>query len=263
MDSVDLQDYRDKRNPPRKNWKPPMPHEALTNLKVRIQIDSVLVTNAKLTYSEQSGDKPGAVFFEDVKLSAGPVTNDSTMLAAGFVMKVNATAKLMGSGAVSLSVDFPMPAKNGEFSFSGLLTGFDMTKINPFVSAQVPAKIISGYVEKAVIPPVYANSHHSKGTIVLYYKDLKMDLPPQNDKKWEHMKKSVLAWAANTYVAESNPSHNGKLRQGVIYFERDPSKSIFNYLWKSLFSGIKSTVNVNTKEQKEIKKTKKQQSKKK
>jgi hypothetical protein len=259
VDGVELEDYRDKRNPPRKNWKPPMPHEALTNLKMQIRIDSVIVNGGKITYSEQTGDQPGTLFFDEVSMKAGPLTNDSAMMAQGFVLQVRGTARLMGSGAVSLSVHFPMPAKNGNFSFSGLLTGFDMTKLNPFLSAQIPAKIESGYIDKLVIPPVYANSHHSKGKLILYYHDLKADLPPQTDKKWESIKKSVLSWAANAYVASSNPSDNGKLREGVVYFERDAGKSIFNYLWKSLFSGIKSTVNVNTKEQKEIKKEAKKQ----
>jgi hypothetical protein len=261
LDGIELDDYRDKRNPPRKNWRPLMPHEALTNLKMQIRIDSVVADNTKLTYSEQTGDKPGTIFFDQVHVAAGPVSNDSVMMAAGFIMRVNGKAKLMGSGPISLAAEFPMPAKNGVFSFSGLLTGFEMTKLNPFVTGLIPAKIVSGYVDKLVIMPVHANSKNSQGKLVLYYHDLKLDLPPQTDKKWESIKKSVLAWAANTYVAESNPTQKGKLREGIIYFERDPGKSIFNYLWKSLFSGIKSTVNVNTKEQKEIKKQAKDQKK--
>ena len=261
VDGIELDDYRDKRNPPRKNWRPLMPHEALTNLKMQLRIDSVFVTNGKITYSEQTGDKPGTIFFDNVSVAAGPLSNDSVMIAAGYTMRVRGNAKLMGNGPISLNADFPMPAKNGVWSFSALLTGFEMNKLNPFVSGLLPAKIVSGYIDKMVIMPVMANSHHSRGKLILYYHDLKMDLPPQTDKKWEIMKKSVLAWAANTYVAESNPGQNGKLREGVIYVERDPTKSIFNYLWKSIFSGIKSTVNVNTKEQKEIKKQAKDQKK--
>jgi len=51
-----------------------------------------------------------------------------------------------------------------------------------------------------------------------------------------------------------NPSSNGKFRPGVIYFKRDKEKSIFNFLWKSTFSGLKSTMGINTDKQKEIKK---------
>lgn len=258
LDGVELDDYRDKRNPPRKNWRPLMPHEALTQMNMHIRIDSVFVNNGKITYSEQTGDKPGRIFFSQVDLKAGPLSNDSVMMAKGFNMQVRATAKLLGSGNMALAIEFPMPAKNGNFIFSGQLTGLDMTQLNPFISAMFPAKIISGHVDKLSIMPVYANSHHAKGKLILYYRDLKMDLPPQTDKKWESIKKSVLSWAANTYVASSNPSNNGKLREGIIYVERDASKSIFNYLWKSVFSGVKSTVNVNTKEQKEIKKQVKQ-----
>ena len=261
VDSIVLDDYRDKRNPSRKNWKPPMPHEALTNLNMQIRIDTVEVINGKLSYTEQPGDKAGTIFFDQVSVKAWPLSNDSAMMADGFTMKVQGNARLMGSGAVRLEVDFPMPARNGSFSYSARLGNFDMTQLNPFIAAQIPAKIVSGTVDRLVIPKVYANSRKAQGKLILYYHDLKMDLPPQTDKNWEHFKKSVLSFAANTYVAQSNPNQQGKLREGIIYFERDSGKSIFNYLWKSVFSGIKSTVNVNSKEQKEIKKDARQKSK--
>jgi len=38
----------------------------------------------------------------------------------------------------------------------------------------------------------------------------------------------------------------------VIYFERDQSKGFFNFLWKSVLSGLKSTMGFNSKEQKEM-----------
>jgi hypothetical protein len=47
----------------------------------------------------------------------------------------------------------------------------------------------------------------------------------------------------------------------MIYFERDTHKSIFNFLWKSIFSGIKSTIGVNKDEQKEMKKEQKESKK--
>jgi hypothetical protein len=64
----------------------------------------------------------------------------------------------------------------------------------------------------------------------------------------------VLNFAANAYVSSDNPTKKGKFTTGIIYFERDKQKSILNFLWKSVFSGLKSTMGINKEEQKAIKK---------
>jgi len=70
-------------------------------------------------------------------------------------------------------------------------------------------------------------------------------------KTWTKIKSGVLGWAGNVYVRNDNPHKNGEFTEGMIYFERDTHKSIFNFLWKSIFSGIKSTIGVNKGEQKQ------------
>jgi hypothetical protein len=51
------------------------------------------------------------------------------------------------------------------------------------------------------------------------------------------------------------------MHTGTIYFKRDKSKGIINFLWKSTLSGLKSTMGFNSKAQKEIIKHEKQQKK--
>jgi hypothetical protein len=62
-------------------------------------------------------------------------------------------------------------------------------------------------------------------------------------KKDEDGKKDNLkTFLLNTFILKKNM--DGSLpeeeRTGTISFERDKTRSIFNYWWKSLFSGIKS-----------------------
>jgi len=71
----------------------------------------------------------------------------------------------------------------------------------------------------------------------------------------------LLTEVVNLLLSDSNPNEDGKMKHGVIYFERDPSKGFFNFVWKSILSGIKSSVGVNSKTQKEIIKKAKTQKK--
>jgi hypothetical protein len=75
------------------------------------------------------------------------------------------------------------------------------------------------------------------------------------------VEQSLLTEVVNLLLSDSNPNDDGKLKHGIIYFERDESKGFFNFVWKSLLSGIKSSVGVNSKMQKEIKKQLKKQEK--
>lgn len=43
-------------------------------------------------------------------------------------------------------------------------------------------------------------------------------------------------------IKDSNLEGKKSYKEGEISFERAPKKSIFNYWWKSLFSGIKNIV---------------------
>jgi hypothetical protein len=62
----------------------------------------------------------------------------------------------------------------------------------------------------------------------------------------------LLTELVNLLIAKNNPDDGGKMRQGIIYFERDTTKGFVNFIWKSVLSGIKSSVGVNSKTQKEM-----------
>ena len=52
----------------------------------------------------------------------------------------------------------------------------------------------------------------------------------------------VKSFFANLVMINENPKPGADVREGVIDFERDPEKSTFNYWYKSILSGIKSSL---------------------
>jgi hypothetical protein len=69
----------------------------------------------------------------------------------------------------------------------------------------------------------------------LHIKVLKKD--KENNLKSKNLE-SIIADAA---IKSDNPL-KGENRTGAIDFSRDTTKSFFNFLWKSVFSGVKKTV---------------------
>ncbi|MBE0646637.1 MAG: DUF748 domain-containing protein [Bacteroidales bacterium] len=257
IDSLVLDDYRDKRVPMRPGFKPPMPQQLIRGLKTYVWIDSLEVANGKATYSEQVSNEPGTIFFNRINGLLKGFTNDSVWLAEKKVSPLTAEAYIAGSGKLQATVRFIFGDTRNRFTLSAELSRFDLTKINPMLSKLEPAEIESGMVKKMVIPKIQFNDDFSIGNLTFYYDNLSFKMFKEKNTAWDGIKTGLINFVATDFlINKSNPLPNGKLNTGVVYFQRDKHKSIINFIWKSIFSGLKSNMGFNTKEQKAIKKGK-------
>lgn len=262
IDTLILDDYRDKRVAVRPGFKPPMPQDGIRNLKTYLCIDTVLLKGGKASYAEQVGAEPGTIFFDKLSASFTGLTNDSILLNAGLVSELNGTAWLMGKGKLDANVRFNFGDPKNSFTFSANMGPVDLVEINPMLSNLLPARVVSGKLQKLEVPLVYANNEVAKGKLLFYYTDLSIDVLDKKQTTWSKIKTGVLNFAANDLVINnSNPTKSGKMKTGEIYFNRDKGKGIINFFWKSTLSGLKSTMGFNSKAQKDMIKEEKQEEK--
>ncbi|MBN1198393.1 MAG: DUF748 domain-containing protein [Bacteroidales bacterium] len=257
IDSLVLDDYRDKRVPMRPGFKPPMPQQLVRDLKPYIRIDSVEIAGGKATYSEQVADDPGTIFFDQINGLLQGFTNDSTWLSNQNISPLTATAYLQGSGRLDAKINFIFGDKLNRFTLSATLGPFNLKKINPMLTKLVPAEIGSGILSKLIIPEIRFNDNHSTGNLIIYYTGLTFKVIDEKNSTWSGIKTGVINFVASDFlIQKSNPQQSGKLNSGIVFFQRDKHKSIINFIWKTVFSGIKSNMGFNSKKQKEIKKEK-------
>jgi hypothetical protein len=83
------------------------------------------------------------------------------------------------------------------------------------------------------------NDHFSKGELLFLYNDLRIELLKKNEAD-ELTGKDGSSFIANLLIKNNNPQ-NGNTRKGIIDFKRDETKSFFNFIWKSVFDGVKKT----------------------
>jgi len=262
IDSLVLDDYRDKRVPRKPGFKPPMPQDALRALKTQLRIDTITLKSAKATYREQVGSEPGIIFFDKMNATLTGLTNDTLLLNAGLVSELKGMAYLMGKGKLNATVRFNFGDKSNAFTFSALLGEINLKEINPMLSKLLPAEVSGGKINKLVIPMVFANDNVATGKLLFYYQGLSINLLDQKKTTWSKIKSGAIKFVANNFVInDNNPSSSGKMRTGTVYFTRDKTKGIINFLWKSTLSGLKSTMGFNSKAQKEIIKHEKQRHK--
>lgn len=253
IDTLALDDYRDKRIAPKPGFKPPMPQDAIRKLKTYLRIDTVILKSGKANYGEQTGAKPGTIFFDKMSAVFTGLTNDSVMLAAGLVSELNGTAWMMGKGKLDVTVRFHFGDLRNTFTFSANMGPVNMTEINPMLTNLLPAKVVGGKIKKLIIPMVFANNDVAKGNLLFYYNDLSIEMLDKKQTTWTKIKTGVINFAANDLVLNNdNPTKSGKMKTGVIYFDRAKDKGIINFFWKSALSGIKSTMGFNSKAQKAV-----------
>ena len=256
IDSLVMDDYRDKRIPMKPGFKPPMPQQLIRELKTYIRIDSLVLSNGKATYSEQVAKEAGTIFFDRLNGTLTGLTNDSLWLAEKKVSPLKAEAYLQGTGKLQATINFVFGDPMNRFTIpSALLTSFELPRVNTMLSKLLPAEFESGHVSKMIVHGIQFNDNYSKGSLTLYYQNLSFKILDEKHTAWSGIKSGVINWiAGDILIPKSNPGPKGKLRTGMIYFERDKHKSIINFIWKSTLSGLKSNMGFNTKEQKEMKK---------
>ena len=234
--------FRDKRLPFNFDRFPKLYNESIHNMKFPINIDSIHITNAKVTYEEQveKADKPGMVFFDEMNILIKNITNDSEKLKKNKSMKIYSTGMLMNKGLLKAKILMPLTGKIDTFSFSGSLGYMEMEKLNTITIPNASVKIDKGNIN-SVSFSANANNNYAKGRMEFLYNDLDIEIIKNIDGE-EVKENKLLSFVANKIIKKSNPIADKPPRIAEMYFERDKNKGIINFIWKTVLSGIKATV---------------------
>ncbi len=223
--------FRDKRYP-FKGKENLLPSALIHNAALLFQVDTLALKESFVSYEEfpEGGSQAGKVFFNKLKSTIYNISNVSKN-----DMVMEASANFMDAGL--LNVKFTLPENpNKAYTALGSITNFSMPKINSMLTPAANVEITSGVLDEMKFNFVY-NDFRSDGTLVLNYRDLKI-VSLKKDKKEQNQ---LLTFILTLFVKKNIDSHTCIANKtGTILFYRDSQKSIFNYWWKSVLSGIKS-----------------------
>lgn len=221
------------------------PHLILRRLKYNTTIDTVLIKNIDVAYTEYNGEtnRRGTFYLSNLNGRILNVTNDAKRITINNKASANLNAKIMGSGNLNVKIGFQLDDDLGRFDFSGSIGKFDLKELNELSSNLGMVKVKSGLVNSLQFNAT-ANWTKGVGTLTFLYNDLKIELLKNEDRRLK--RKGFLTFLANQILIKSdNPTlKNNEIRKGKIDFNRPPTASFFNLLWKSVFTGIRETVGV-------------------
>ncbi|HYF68333.1 MAG TPA: hypothetical protein VD884_09355 [Ohtaekwangia sp.] len=236
-----LRVFRDKRYPFIKDKNTILPSHFLQQLPIQLMIDTIQLKESYVSYEEfpAQGDSSGAVVFDQLHATIIKVHNNPELKEP---ILMQAYSRFMNTGDLHVSFSFPYDVSK-PYTVSGSLQKFPLNGLNSMVGAAAKLKIESGVMTNLKFDYRYTMLN-STGMIELNYEDLKIS-SLREDKDGNQAISPIKTLLLNAFIKKDmNKDVNADKRTGEISFYRDTKRSIFNYWWKSVFSGLKAAYNL-------------------
>ncbi|MDP1622698.1 MAG: DUF748 domain-containing protein [Bacteroidales bacterium] len=251
INDITFEAYRDKRMAFPTWQRPLMPGRMIAGITFPVSVDTIALLNGFASYEEQTGNEPGRIFFDRLNAT---LTGFSTQDGADKDLDLHGVTRLMGLAPVEAWFHLQKDHPRDSFTVRATIGELDMTAINPMLSKLMPVSVRQGTATSTDILQINGNDSNAVGTMNFRYHNLAIRLHPTKPGTWNRIEQSLLTSVVNLLLPDSNPDDNGKMKHGIIYIDRDPSRGFLNYVWRSVLSGLKSSVGFNSRVQKMMKK---------
>lgn len=240
--------FRDKRKEFKHVNKPAF-QEMIYSYPATIRIDSVGVVNGNVTYTEHAEDanEPGSIHFDEIHAKVYKITNDTIYKTENAFLELKGEALLMGKGKMTTALKAQLFDTRNKFSLSGTLAGMEAKALNPMLEKNAYVYATSGTID-AMDFSITANNARATGNMHMRYHGLDLAIKSKKTDDTTAIKERFISFIANRKVMDANPLPGEEVREGVIEYERDPEKFLFNYCFKAILSGIKSSIEKSPKE---------------
>jgi len=239
---MDMKVFRDNRKEIR-HVKKPVFQEMIYNYHGRIRVDSIGLTNGNIIYAEHAkkANEPGKISFQEINAKIYNITNDPIYKTEEAYFKLNAEALLMGKGKITMLLKGRIFDSQNTFSLDGTLAGMDVKELNPILEKNAFIYATSGKIDTMDFS-FTANNSNAIGRMTLRYHDLYFAANSKGNEDAATIKENSNSLLVNLKVLDSNPLPGEVARVGTIDYKRDPEKFLFNYVAKSILTGIKSSL---------------------
>ncbi len=231
------------------------PQLSLRNFNLDTRIDTVLIQDSRVNYSEYNPDsrRKGTVVFSKVNGGIFNLTNDSLSLSRNGQAEVRLTALLMDRGRLNVNMKFKLAAPGGDFEFKGNVGRMEANMFNAAIRPLSLIEIKSGFLNKMDFQGA-GSTKGVRGTLACYYNSLKISLLERSEQTTWLKRRGIASIFANVLIIESeNPSPGKPVRKVNFYYARPPHSSFFNMIWKGLSSALLGSIGFDEETQREIK----------
>lgn len=231
------------------------PHQQLQKLAWNLNIDTLNILNTDIVYEELSKvtQETGKLSFNNSNIHFINVTNDSLAISRNPIMGVSMQTKFMNAASLQTNLHFDLASDIGAFEFQGKLNAMNGRALNRVLIPLAEVEINSANIQSLAFN-FKANEKDARGTVNFRYNDLKVKLLMLEEKG--ALKSKIASTVANSFIIHSsNPTELGEFTPGAVYYRRPSTYSIFKFMWKSIFQGVKTSVGVSEEREMKLKRT--------
>jgi hypothetical protein len=239
IDSLDAEIYRDKNVAFNFNKFPLFYNESFLKIPIPIIIDTVLVTNSRIQYSELAAgsNTEGNIILGNFSAQTYNLTNLVEEDTSVNVMRFDVQANIMDEGPMNVTLTLPLEGNMHDIKCSGSVGAMSLVPLNSFLQPSLNMKFNAGRLNRMTFN-FTGTDKESTGWMEFLYQDL--DVVLLNKESGEG--KGFLSYVANTMTLSNNPAPGKDLKIVSIGFERDKNKGMINYVWKTIQSGMVHTI---------------------
>ncbi|WP_298062119.1 hypothetical protein [uncultured Rikenella sp.] len=235
---AEVASYKNRRIVRQEQFKP-MLHEMIQGLPFAVEIGTAEIVNARAVYEElsASGDRPGRITFDGLNGVFRGITNRPETTDTFYTL--TASGKVMDTALLRAVFRFPAHPANDRFEVEGTLGPVNLQVFNRMLTPLAEADIRSGRLDGLSFS-VAGNHKEAEVTMKMRYSDLSVALLREGSGGRKRERRLLSGLVNFMFVKSSNPDHKG-LRTVRAQAVRDTAKSPFNFLWKVIAGGIKSS----------------------
>ncbi|MFY9151603.1 MAG: hypothetical protein WAO52_06305 [Prolixibacteraceae bacterium] len=241
VNGLNLNIFRDKRLPFDENRRPKMLQDMIKSVKIPFRTDSLLLQNARVKYTEQGSneDAEGQISFSKIYAGIIPFTNIRSDKNSYPDFTIKGSATMMDSCDLKVNMNYMMNHPDNQFSVSGSASSFNIPVLNPVLEPLSSVSIRSGHVDRFSFN-FTADKNQANGQLYFGYNDLKISVL---EKKNGAIREAwFVSFLANSLMLKSKNPRGKDLLPEEISFRRDEKRSVINYWFNTLFSGIRNTL---------------------
>lgn len=221
---------------------PRMPNEFFSSIKEIINIDSMVIINGRLKYSERFDINavPGIITFNKFNILASGFTNHTSQPETTII---SGNGLFMNSATMNVFMAIPLSSKDFSLRYSGTLSKMDVSKLNVFLEPVENRHINSGVIQSATYN-ISVNSGQASGNLRVAYTDLSLAISNKDFGFDLGLFNHISNFVGNMFIIRTTniPDENGLMKIGEINYKRNPEEYFFQYLWLSLRSGVADVV---------------------
>jgi hypothetical protein len=215
------------------------PQNAIMRLPLLLYIKKIIVRDSYIEYKEKNekSESSGKVAFFHVNSTIKNVTNMKDSIRRDNLMRLQFESSFLNASPFSATIIMRLNDPQGRFQLDANLGEMPGVALNPLLKPMALAELEKGKINSLQYH-MNATKIHATGTVLIKYEDLKIKLLKKDEDKNKYKTKFFPTLAAGVIMKSSNPQDD-RMRVGNVDYKRDINRSIFNIMWKSMFSGIK------------------------